>query len=240
MEDNREPLIDLKGREEIKIRWFHVHEKFWAELAPLRNLRPWLESSTFAKFAALAGGENAPAPKPPMPRQPLRLFEILVRYANELYEGEFVYYPGSPEIDIWISVLASNIEQMVIDNVETIGALTFHATIDEMREAIREGLRKYVTTLRKPIYFLPLPDSEPQSPAPTFQSSNPEVRSVKSIGERLDDAALLTGHKQVWSAIGISKSSYFEVKSGGGGKKAKKKVESYLFRLEQERKRNLD
>jgi hypothetical protein len=52
----------------------------------------------------------------------------------------------------------------------------------------------------------------------------------KSIGERLDDVALVEdiSHEEQAHRIGIGRTTYFEVKSGGGGRKARQKTENYL------------
>jgi len=52
----------------------------------------------------------------------------------------------------------------------------------------------------------------------------------KSIGDRLDDVALAENisHEEQASRIGISRTAYFQVKAGRGGKRSKGKVMNYL------------
>ena len=52
----------------------------------------------------------------------------------------------------------------------------------------------------------------------------------KSIGEQLDDAILRLdiSHEEQAERIGISRTTYFEVKAGRGGRKARKKTATYL------------
>jgi hypothetical protein len=67
-----------------------------------------------------------------------------------------------------------------------------------------------------------LPDS---SVSPATQARQP-----RTIGDRLDEAALAEdiSHEEQAHRIGIARTTYFEVKSGHGGKKAKHKTEIYL------------
>jgi hypothetical protein len=60
------------------------------------------------------------------------------------------------------------------------------------------------------------------------------IPALKTIGQRLDDAALHAdlSHEQQAFEIGISRSIYFEVKAGRGGKKARAKTLLYLERTE--------
>jgi hypothetical protein len=57
---------------------------------------------------------------------------------------------------------------------------------------------------------------------------------VKTISEQLDNAALLEdiSHEEQAERIGISRSMYFEVKAGRGGRKVKAKAMLYLSRIE--------
>jgi hypothetical protein len=64
------------------------------------------------------------------------------------------------------------------------------------------------------------------------QGETPQSPS-KSIGQRLDEAALLQGisHEEQAARIGISRTTYFEVKGDGGGKNSRTKVELYLSQI---------
>jgi hypothetical protein len=56
----------------------------------------------------------------------------------------------------------------------------------------------------------------------------------RDLGARLEEAsrwALLT-HSEQAARIGIGRSTYFEVKAGRGGKKARRRTEEYLRRLQ--------
>lgn len=96
-----------------------------------------------------------------------------------------------------------------------------------MLSSVRKRLREHIETLPRP-FTVELSPVETRLVQVAQQRADP----IRTIRERLDAAALLSGHKAVWDAIGISRSNYFEVKAGRGGRKAKAKTDLYLSRLE--------
>ena len=62
------------------------------------------------------------------------------------------------------------------------------------------------------------------------KSDSAEMPITKTIGEMLDEAASAEGisHEEQAHQIGISRTTYFEVKAGRGGKQSRKKSELYL------------
>jgi hypothetical protein len=73
-----------------------------------------------------------------------------------------------------------------------------------------------------------------QRMGPTSPSCEPSDKPpVKTISDRLDDAATHRGisHEEQASRIHISRTAYFEVKAGRGGKKSRRKTENYLSRV---------
>ena len=70
-----------------------------------------------------------------------------------------------------------------------------------------------------------------QTMSPPIPSGDaPDKRPVKTISDRLDDAAEheRISHEEQAHRIGISRTAYFEVKAGRGGKKSRRKTENYL------------
>ena len=64
-----------------------------------------------------------------------------------------------------------------------------------------------------------------------------EASPEKSIGEQLDEIALIENinHDELLHRIGISRSRYYEVKAGRGGKKSKAKVRRYISGFKSDR-----
>jgi len=68
---------------------------------------------------------------------------------------------------------------------------------------------------------------------PTAGRLEPGSIPARTISERLDDASIHAGisHEEQASRIGISRTAYFEVKAGRGGKNSRKKTETYLSKV---------
>jgi len=79
--------------------------------------------------------------------------------------------------------------------------------------AIHEALRQVAES--------PLDRQQPPQPA------------SPTISERLDEATVDEGisHEEQAHRIGISRTVYFEVKAGRGGRKSRRKTENYLSRI---------
>jgi hypothetical protein len=73
----------------------------------------------------------------------------------------------------------------------------------------------------------PAPRVQPQ---PDGEVATAATAGAKTIGERLDDARLNAdiSHEEQAARIGISRSAYFEVKAGRGGRKSRRSTEKYL------------
>jgi hypothetical protein len=89
--------------------------------------------------------------QPEAPRLPLRLFSILQRHAAELFDCENRFYPQPEGLWIQRNNLAAKIETLVMENIQRFGKdshrLRFHASHDEMRVAVREGLAEHIRNL---------------------------------------------------------------------------------------------
>jgi hypothetical protein len=61
----------------------------------------------------------------------------------------------------------------------------------------------------------------------------PPQPASPTISERLDEATVDEGisHEEQAHRIGISRTVYFEVKAGRGGRKSRRKTENYLSRI---------
>jgi hypothetical protein len=77
------------------------------------------------------------------------------------------------------------------------------------------------------------------APAPSPQ---PELTRPKTLGERLDDAKIAAdiSHEEQAHKIGLSRTVYFEVKAGRGGRGARRQAEKYLNDAPQSRRENRD
>ena len=130
---NRPPLTP-ETLEEIKVDQYAVHQSCWADLQPL----------CVNRLADVFASLNGKLSKPPMPKQPIKLLNLLKGYALFLFRREEKHYPDSAELALWRSSLAETIEDMVMDNVAKIESgmrsLQFHASLDQMRESVREAL----------------------------------------------------------------------------------------------------
>jgi hypothetical protein len=74
------------------------------------------------------------------------------------------------------------------------------------------------------------PEVVPITPTTKTQK---ETGHLKTIGARLDEARLLAdiSHEEQAVKIGISRTVYFEVKAGRGGRRSRRKTEIYLNNL---------
>jgi lambda repressor-like predicted transcriptional regulator len=174
MDTRAEPPITPEIREGIAGKQYDVHKKFWPQIQELQTSSLLATSNLFAE---IGGGPRTK--KPPMPRQPIRLFRVLTSYAQELFNCEDVHYrslaDGADELAMWRSALVPKIEQLVMDNVNQIetplAPLAFHATHDSMRANIREGLHAHIEQLRR---TFTMPPPKPLTASALAISSSPQ------------------------------------------------------------------
>lgn len=133
MADLDRPPLGAEVYETIAVEQHGVHERYWALLKTMKS-----------PHGLLGDG-----PKPP--KQPIRLFKALGEYACDLFDVEAKRYPSDPERQSWLTRLAERIEAMVISNLDQLEIratfdilhptlLTYHATKEQMRQAVRSAL----------------------------------------------------------------------------------------------------
>jgi len=161
------------------------------------------------------------------------------------------------QLRTWLEDLASDTESE-LKKIVSKDRLNFHCTVAERSQAVKDGLRNRVTywvELKAKQRRTPVPD-EPITPltgrhVPIQREADAErtahilaghrlqikaeqlqhIDPPRPIGERLDEIVLgdkSLSHEELADRIGISRTTYFEVKAGRGGRKAKKKTEIYL------------
>lgn len=216
--------------EEIARRTYEVKKSYAKTLTQfVQDLPSILES-----VAGMSDG------LPPMPKQPISVCKNLATYASELFDIESSYYPSSDELPVWLHNLAGRVAQEVI--AHAVGArpsgtsfritagLTYHASKEAMDEAVRSALKLKLASLLSP-RASDLSRISVSHPRP--QPTQIQAPAMKTIGERLDDAAgeENISHEEQAHRIGISRTVYFEVKAGRGGRRSKTKAEKYLANL---------
>lgn len=155
MEAHREPPLNPAVRESIVYDQYEVSKKYWRQL---QQLKASYDPATINLFAEMAGDKIRPK-EPPMPKQPIRLCNTLVRYAKELFDCEDRHYPnfaqGIDELMAWRLGLAVKAENLVMSNVEQLeksfAFLSFHAPYELMRSKLSAGLQAHVEELRSQI-----------------------------------------------------------------------------------------
>lgn len=126
--------------EEIKMEQHKVH-LLYADI--LQSML--VHSSVFDGTDALQSLSGR-IPLPPPPTQPVKLCCILGMYACALFDMEARRYPSGPELIVWLTSLALRIEHTVAQRIAEIerlplSKLSYHATLDAMRSAIRDALK---------------------------------------------------------------------------------------------------
>jgi hypothetical protein len=209
-----------EARERIAAACYDIHKDYAKRLDPL-------VVRLFEHFSvtSLAGYVE------PMPKQPIRLGEILGSYAIALFKAEAAEYPPSPDIQLWFTELVKKVEESIIRRVVKkrsviTGELTYHATEAQMRGNIQVALGRHLGKDRFPVATVTAKDT---ASIPAGEKEQPHL----GLGERLDEARLLENisHEEQADRIGISRTTYFEVKAGRGGQDSKRKTELYLSRL---------
>jgi hypothetical protein len=176
------------------------------------------------------------------PRQPesSALHLQIEDFTGSMFDVEAQHYSGfasDPGVLLsWLNQLATEVSllarRLVADD-----RLDFHLSPAEREKIIADALEariRHWTPMKQTLTNALRPTLTGDFEKPQLVNSRPNSSpaNIKSIGERLDDLALHIGHDALAHKIRISRSSYFKVKGGGGGKTVRKKAEAYL--LEQE------
>jgi hypothetical protein len=141
------PLDDPYVWELIELDLHHIDKSWWTILSAMAVPGPLLWSSADVRLKADYG--------PPPPKQPIQLNMYLHDYAKELFNAEFKHYPDDPDcIAYWAQKLAERVEGRIFQRIGEIEAprlpslvsmmLSYHVTHLEMRETIRECLKRMI------------------------------------------------------------------------------------------------
>jgi hypothetical protein len=193
-------------------------------------------------------------------RKPATLKLQLRQYARSLFDAEAGYYPEHADSDEqlreWLSDLSELVSAEIAKELESsMALLNFHCTLGERKAAIDEELiertNHWVSLNRQRFKISLMRGTEPavprtrphrpieaittleQVPSPT---TPPLAKAAKkTLGERLDEAKIAAdiSHEEQAHRIGLSRTVYFEVKAGRGGRGARRKTEKYLVDLPQ-------
>jgi DNA-binding Xre family transcriptional regulator len=95
--------------------------------------------------------------------------------------------------------------------------------LDRRVKRINEGLPEWMQI-----------QEELKSAIQVASGPKPSPVEMRTVGQRLDEIAEHKGisHEELAHRIGVSRSSYFEVKAGRGGKKARTKTLTYIKQVE--------
>jgi hypothetical protein len=194
------------------------------------------------------------------PRQsmPSALYLQIEDFTGSLFDTEATHYGyHTSDLDVlsaWLTNLAAEVsglaEMQAADE-----RLNFHLPPEQRKSVIAATLKdrieywveqKKTELERKAKGPLIEPSPPPMrsrnvlAPQTSMETVNERVNDAmrsapkphhKTIRERLDDLALDIGHDALAAKIGIPRSSYYNVKAGGG-KTTRKKVERYLSELD--------
>jgi hypothetical protein len=186
--DSHNPLT-AETREQISICEYNAQTALSNGLMIFFALSP---SQSMAVFGIV--------PRPDPPRQPIALFSLLKRHAVNLFRCEHAHYPRNGELSCR-DALARRIEELIMDVIRRFekpyrGSLQFHASLDEMRAAVREGLADLVNGVPQPI------------DTPT----EPDRRAL--VDSYIQAELLRTGKRTtrtaIWKAAGYKSASEFE------------------------------
>jgi hypothetical protein len=119
----------------------------------------------------------------PPPKQPIALCKNLVNYAINLFDLEAAYYPQNEGLPVWLQNLAGRVERDIIAQATGLGrgpgpglatkftvGLTYHASEEEMAEAIRKILKSLVATFKPKPLASTQPNPKPAPPPPVGSS----------------------------------------------------------------------
>ncbi len=147
------PPLDPEVWEGIATRKHAIKKSYVDTFAPLLEDLP----SPFRDIAGIGDG------LPPPPKQPLFLQKKLGEYAVQLFDIEAFLYPKHEKLPVWVRHLANRVEKEVIGHVAGMrgksqffgpfrhgGDLTYHATLEQMKTAIRDALKPRIALFKSP------------------------------------------------------------------------------------------
>jgi hypothetical protein len=198
------PCLSPEKREQISVDQYGVDKKFW-------NL---LKIHFITSGSGLSGILNI-FPEPDPPKQPIKLLEILKRYAIALFQCEDGHYPkGAADLDSWRRDLANRTEKMIEKKVMRLEkdvhlSLRFHAPIDQMIEAVRDALKAHIDTLPRPsavrlALIFPVPVLSTDNAAKEGENC-PSPGQLSGIVKSPSAARRLEEHLRRHPALGLSK-----------------------------------
>jgi len=182
------PPLDAETWEQIE------GSKYWVKKTYAEKLSPYLQDLPPIFEAMQKMPDGLPSP----PKQPIKLCKVLAEYATALFDIEWTCYPKTDELPTWSRNLAQRVERDIIAHALNLGrrpvglvsrftiGLKYHASEDQMREAVRGGLKSRVGDL-KPDAPRALPRTiprshEPKATTPCIEEPKPDPPSP--VGSR--------------------------------------------------------
>ena len=231
MEDLDRPPLGAEVYENIEDLQYSV-QKIYATRLDLLFVKELWDASSIA--GRLSGGEGLRPPK-----RPAAIGKCLGAYAIALFDIESSFYPLDDGLSVWLEKLARRVEEEILAHVLSIGnspmraavliRLTYHASEQQMREAIRAALQERIdnpsTVAVSPATMHPLAkpttiqhhvsEAQPQRALPRPGEPAPEgpAESPKSI---IDGFCVQKGWSldQLADKAGIDRKQVFKVRSG--------------------------
>jgi hypothetical protein len=173
------PPLDAETWEQIE------GSKYWVKKTYAEKLSPYLQDLPPIFEAMQKMPDGLPSP----PKQPIKLCKVLAEYATALFDIEWTFYPKTDELPTWSRNLAQRVERDIIAHALNLGrrpvglmsrftiGLTYHASADQMREAVRGALKSRVGDL-KPDAPRALPGTIPRSHEP--KATTPRIEDPKA------------------------------------------------------------
>lgn len=138
---------------------------------------------------------------PDLPKQPIKLFNLLKSYAVGLFNCEDSRYPQTELADGRRGALATRIEELALENILRFEkgvrySLRFHASLEQMMASVREELADHITKSGKPV-------------GPPAESDRRAL-----VDSYIESTRLRTGERitrtSIWTAAGYKSRSEFE------------------------------
>jgi hypothetical protein len=234
MSDSDRPIISPWDAEELEVTLHKIEERHWIQLSDLQVGGTRQDISVLANLAG-----KSSHPKPPPPKQPLRLENTLGFYAQQLFEAEAAEYPNEPQLEHWLLKLAERVCDRVMRGIKAVEAaghpwktLAHHGLSDEqMRTSVGESLEQAAAKCLEKKRALPPPKKQPSPPAMPIKSIAPAstISPVKEQLLLLIEETRLT-RDQVAEDIGIDLRNHYRHLSGNviPGKKMVLRYEQYF------------
>ena len=139
MSDPIKPPLSAYQWERIEVERYAIQRKFADHLTITGIVTQSFDGNW---MDAMANGLRAP-------KQPIHVGMLLGSYAVDLFNSEASHYPPIHEnTQAWLANLAGRVEQIVIQHVAKISPmgskLSYHATEEEMRKAIRDATHEAI------------------------------------------------------------------------------------------------